>query len=121
RVDSTHHRSGIRQGKGEPNPNTFCAATSHSVYGPSCVADDRAASDCIYCSQRNRRILLDLLDGLHRPVFGTYSSTGSLSSYSFAISLLLRTTPHQLPGIAFDLQRGGDRNSSVAYAARHAA
>src|SRR6266568_3435413 len=69
RADSADLRSSIRPRECAPYSDTLCLATSHSGLGPSCLADDCVASDCFYGSQRHCRILLYLLDGLHRPIF----------------------------------------------------
>ena len=37
----------------------------------SCLAHDCVASDSLHGNKRHRRILLNLLDGLHRPVVDT--------------------------------------------------
>src|SRR3989442_1103617 len=69
RVDSPDLRSSIRPRECAPHSDALCTATSHSGLGPSRLADDCVTPDRFYGSQGHCRILLYLLDGLHRPVF----------------------------------------------------
>src|SRR5437764_9821359 len=85
------------------------------------MENDRVAAAGIYDSQRHRRVFLDLPNGLHWPVVGAETATGSLQSPAFPIGRILLSTSNELSRLAINLECGGDRSRRDQHSSRHAA